>query len=117
MMGLFCGKKCKCRRRCKSYFSEQPDLERACRKACSNDHGLNREKFLCSGKYIDEAQYILSYGHDPCPNSPITVEDVLDPTNSYEKEMAWFEEMKPIYLGIGIAILIALGMLVWSIKR
>lgn len=116
-MGLFCGKRCECRRRAKSWFSEQPDMERAAIKACSDDSSLTREKFLCSGQYVDQQTYMLSYGHDPCPNDDITMDAVLDPSNSFEKEQEWFDDMLPVFLGMGVILLVAVLALAYTLKK
>lgn len=95
-----------------------PDLERGCRKACdSSDRHLTREKYLCSGKYIDEAQYMLSYGHDPCPDWGLTMDDVLDPTNSFEKNQENLKNLTPVFIGIGALVLVGIIALAWSIKK
>jgi hypothetical protein len=111
----FCGKKCECKRRCKGYFPEQPDLERGCKNACKGNSDLTRHDYLCSGEYVDQGQYMLSYGHDPCPNSGPAMEDILDPSNSYEKQRQNLEDMGPIYAGVGVLILVGLVLLYRSI--
>lgn len=116
-MGLFCGRKCECRRRCKSYFSDTPDLERGCSKACSDNWGLNREYYLCSGKYIDQQQFMLAYGYDPCPNDNITLTDVLDPTDSFERNQENIDNLKPVFLGLGLVVLISIIALAWALKK
>lgn len=109
-MGLFCGKKCRCQRRGKSYFSGQPDLERAFSKACDGNTDLERDDFLCSGKYMDQRAIILNYGYDPCVGDNITVQNVLDPTNQRDENNADFKSSLPV-IGV-IGGLIAVGIIV-----
>jgi len=116
-MGLLCGRKCECRRRCKSYFSDMPDVERGCIKACSDNRDLSREDYLCSGQYIDQQQFMLSYGYDPCPNDGITMPDVLDPTNSFERGQKNISQLMPVFLGIGLVVVIGIIALAWAVKR
>lgn len=90
-------------------------MEDACKKACSDDTGLTREKFLCSGKYVDEQEYIIQLGIDPCAGGA-SVQDVLDPFNSREQEAERLEQLTPILLGLGIVVLAALAIL-YIVKR
>ena len=110
-MGLFCGKKCKCKRNCKSWFGLQPDLERACINACKNNTGLQKDQFLCSGQYVDEAVIIGAYGYDPCSGG-ISVEDYLDPLDDREGDQAKLKNLMPVYIGLGLLILVGIYYLV-----
>jgi hypothetical protein len=115
-MSLFCGDKCKCTRRGKSYFSGLPELERGFSKACDSNSKITKEEYLCSGRYIDQAQVILMYGYDPCPNNGVTPAQVLDPLNTQKSSADAAKQAQPMYLGIGI--LIAVGLLIlWLINR
>lgn len=99
-MGFLCGKTCECKRRCKSWFSSQPDTERACKNACKDNSGLTREEYLCSGNYADQAAYILQYGFDPCPGDGINFENtVVDPggTQADQRAEQW-QRMAPVLL-------------------
>lgn len=102
-MGLFCGKKCKCRRRCKSWFSLMPEVERGCRKRCgSGDISFAKQDYLCGGD-VDEQLLIMAYGYDPCSGG-VELEDVLDPLNSAEQGQRDYERYKDV-LVIGAALL------------
>lgn len=114
-MGLFCGKKCECKRRCKSWFGLQPDLEKACKNACKSNTSLTKEQFQCSGQYVDEQALILAYGYDPCAGG-VTAEDVLDPLGTQEYEAEKLDSMKGTFLILGLLILAALGVLYYVRK-
>ncbi|MEZ4991897.1 MAG: hypothetical protein R2824_15860 [Saprospiraceae bacterium] len=114
-MSLFCGKKCECKRRCKSWFGLQPDLERACKNACKGNTGLTKEQFQCSGKYVDEAALILAYGYDPCSGG-VSAVDVLDPTGSAEYEAEKMDSLQGTFLILGLLILAGLGVLYFMRK-
>lgn len=107
----FCGDKCKCKRRCKSWFSGKPDLERSCKNVCKSHSGLEKEEFLCGGKYVSQEDYIIRYKTDPCPGDDITIPSVLDVMNDREREEQEWEDMQPVLLGIGLLIAAALVIL------
>ncbi len=110
-MDLFCGKKCRCKQNCKSWFGLQPDLERACVNACKSNSGLSRDEFLCSGKYIDEEVLIGAYGYDPCEGG-VSIEDYLDPLGDRENDKEKLKSLMPVYIGLGILILVGIWYLV-----
>jgi hypothetical protein len=117
----FCigGKMCRrqeCRNRCRSWFGQQADIERQCRKLCNNNISFTREEFLCSGEYVDDALIILSYGYDPCPGSGANVQDLLDPLNDRERQDAELEKFTPVILGGGLMLLAALVILIMVIR-
>ncbi|MEL6806073.1 MAG: hypothetical protein AAFO91_20125, partial [Bacteroidota bacterium] len=70
----------------------------------------------CSGKYIDERQYMMAYGHDPCPGNNITLAELLDPLDSESREDAKVERLTPLLAGLGAIILVAFVAAAWSIK-
>lgn len=109
-MGLFCGKKCECKRRCKSWYGLQPDLEKACKNACKSNTGLTKEQFQCSGQYVDEQALILAYGYDPCAGG-VSIEEVLDPTGSQDYEAEKLDKLGSTFLLLGILIILGLGVL------
>ena len=114
-MSLFCGKRCQCKRRCKSWYGLQPDLEKACKNACKGNEALTKDLFQCSGKYVDEQAVILAYGYDPCSGG-VTIEQVLDPTGSEEYEAEKLDSLKSTFLILGILIAAGLGTL-YFIRR
>lgn len=115
-MSLFCGDKCKCKRRGKGYFSGLPELERGFGKACDSNSNISKEEYLCSGLWVDQGQVMLMYGFDPCPKSGSSMIDILDPLKSREENNQDFQESQPIF--IGIAVLIVAGLLIlWFVNR
>ena len=102
-MGLFCGKTCQCKRRCKSWFSGTDSLLDACKAACKGDNSLTRERFLCSGNYVDQQNIILQYGYDPCLNDDVTFESTL------QIEDQW-ENLRPIMIVLVILLFGALAI-------
>ena len=117
----FCigGKWCRgqeCRNRCRSWFGQQPDIERQCRKLCNNNISFSREEFLCSGNYVDDALIILSYGYDPCPGAGSSVEALLDPLDDRGRQDAELKRYAPVILGGGIMLLAALVVLIMVIR-
>ena len=113
-MGLFCGKKCECKRRCRSWFGMQPDLERACENACKGNTGLQREDFLCSGQYVDEQLVMGAYGYDPCPASEVVIDDYLDPTKQREQNQERMKSLQPLFLGLLLLIGAGLAVLYFT---
>ena len=116
----FCigGKACRraqCKDRCRSWFSAQPDLERACKNACKGNSSLSKEEFLCSGNYFSEAAYIALYGTDPCGGG-VVIDEVLDPLNDRAREEKEWQDVQPVLLGIGILIAAAL-IILYLIKK
>lgn len=117
----FCigGKWCRrqeCRNRCKSWFGQQPDLERQCSALCNNNTSFSREDFLCSGQYVDQNVVILAYGYDPCPNSGPTVQNILDPLSDRQRQDEELEKFTPVLIGGGLLVLAALIILVTVIR-
>lgn len=113
----FCiGRRCKnvnrCQDRCGGWFGAQPDIERACKKACRADYDLTREEFLCSGNWIDQAIVIGGYGYDPCLGSGMSVENYLDPLNQREAEKEQATNVQPWLIGGAALVVIALIVLV-----
>lgn len=109
-MGLFCGKTCKCKRRCKSYFPGIPPLEDACKNACKEDSGLDRDSFLCSGRHADQQSVMLQLGYDPCLGDEIVFGDTLAGQAVQQNAKQW-HRLQPIMLLLGFLIVIGLGML------
>lgn len=87
-----------------------PDVERACRNACTGNQSFSREEFMCSGKYIDEAAFIRAYGIDPCEGGA-AMEDILDPLNDREAQEKQFQDIAPFLWGVLLLILVALAVL------
>jgi hypothetical protein len=117
----FCigGKWCRaqeCKNRCKSWFGQQPDVERQCKALCNNNISFSREEFLCSGKYVDDALIILSYGYDPCTESGASVQDILDPLNGRERQDQELEKFTPVIIGGGLLVFAALVILIIVIR-
>lgn len=114
-MGLFCGKKCECKRRCKSWFSGMPSLEDACKNACKSNKTLDKNGFLCSGDYVDQRNIILQYGFDPCIDDDIDFGDTLAGQAAGQSGEQW-QQLQPIFLGL--AVLIAASLIIlYVIKR
>lgn len=97
-MGLFCGKKCECKRRCKGWFGAMPDIERQCKNACKTHTGLTKDEFLCSGNWIDQQIMMAAYGYDPCQDDDNTIDDFLDPLNNQEKDEAELDQVIKIFM-------------------
>lgn len=108
-MGLFCGKKCQCKRRCKSYFPGVPTLEDACKKACDSDKNLTRQHFLCSGRFVDQRTIMLGLHYDPCLGDDIGFEDTLAGQLAGENERTW-ERLRPVLLILVVLIIAALAI-------
>lgn len=87
-----------------------PDVETACKNACKSNSSLTREKFLCSGDYIEEALLIARYGYDPCPNQGLDVSTYLDPLNDRDREEAKNKELQDV--AVILAIVAAAGLLI-----
>lgn len=115
-MSLFCGDKCKCKRRGKAYFSGLPELERGFGKACDSNSNLTREEYLCSGKYIDQVQAMAMYGLDLCPKDAVTFDIFADPTGSKQESNQDFKESQPIFIGLGVLIVAGL-LILWLVNR
>ena len=99
-----------CRRRCKSWFSGMPDVERSCINACKSNTRLTKEEFLCSGNYVVEALLIARYGYDPCPGKGLSLSGYFDPLEDRPREDEKNRQMKDI--AIILAILAAAGVIV-----
>lgn len=115
-MSLFCGKNCKCTQKSKGFFPGQPDLQKGYRNACIGNNALSKEDYLCSGKYADERVVMLAYGYDPCA-SGASIQDVLDPTNSIEREQENLQNLKPLFIILGAAVLVGLVAFFFIAKR
>lgn len=101
-----------CKNRCKIWFSAQPDLEKACKKACKDDHNIDKDVFLCSGKYADAQVVMLSYGYDPCPGDEYNLANLLDPMGDRDRQDEEIERFQPVLIGGGLLILVALIILI-----
>ena len=115
-MGLFCGKVCKCKKRCKGAFPTNKALRKGCEAVCKTDSNLDVTNYVCGGYGVSEQEIMLTFGYDPCKDG-IGLADVLDPLDSAGQAQAQQEEMKPIiFAGIGLVLvaLIVLLFLVWK---
>ncbi|AEE53729.1 hypothetical protein Halhy_5906 [Haliscomenobacter hydrossis DSM 1100] len=115
-MSLFCGKTCKCTQKSKGYFPGQPDLQKGFRNACVGNNALSKEEYLCSGKYVDEQTIMLAYGYDPCSGGK-SIGDVLDPTRSAETEQENLEQLTPVFIILGIGVIVGIIAFVIIAKR
>lgn len=115
-MSLFCGKKCKCKRRCKGWFGLMPDLERACKNACKTQDNLTKDEFLCSGNWVNQQVVMAAYGIDPCANDEITIDDFLDPLGDREAEAEKLEGLNDLFVILAILIAAGLGVLFFTRK-
>lgn len=109
-MGFLCGKKCECKRRCKSYFPGIPTLEDACKKACSDNKNLDRDTFLCSGRYVDQRTVILGLHYDPCLGDNIGFEDTVSGQIAGENERTW-ERLRPVFLVLALLLIAAMAII------
>ena len=102
------------KRRCKSWFSLTPEVERACVKQCqSGNTEFTKDDFLCKSGSVDEPAFILAYGYDPCPNSGYDVLDVLDPGDTAGDEQRDFDRYKDVLVvGAAIVVLAIISMIV-----
>lgn len=99
------GFKSRCRRRCKAWFSLQPEVERACRKYCNTGRTeFTKDEFLCKEGVLDEELLILAYGYDPCVGG-VDMVDVLDPLKTRDEAQNDFDRYKDV-LAVGGAILV-----------
>lgn len=108
-MGLFnfCKEKCKCRRRCRSWFSLMPEVERGCRNRCnSGDTEFKKQDYLCGGD-VDEELLIIAYGYDPCEGG-VGIEDVLDPLDTAGDEARDLERYQPVLVVGGALLFLAI---------
>ena len=110
-MGLFCGKKCECKRRCKGWFGPMPDIERSCKKACSSNTNLTKDGFLCSGSWIDQQVVMAAYGFDPCQGDNITIGGYLDPMDDRGANADKLEGLNDLFIILAILIEGGLGIL------
>lgn len=106
-MSIFCGKTCKCTQKSKGFFPGQPDLQKGYRNACIGNNSLSKEDYLCSGKYVDEKVIMLAYGYDPCAGG-VNIGQVLDPTNSAEREQENLKQLTPLFIVLGVAVVVGL---------
>jgi hypothetical protein len=110
-MGLFCGKKCECKRKCKSWFSTNSELQKGCRKACKEQPNTiksgTKEDYLCGEWGPMEADVITALGYDPCPGRGISISDISDPTGAKAENKQLQQNI--IYAGIA-AIIIAFSI-------
>ena len=112
-MSLFNGHKTQCRRRCKSWFSLQPEVERACINLCKTGRTeFSKDEFLCKDGNLDEELLILAFGYDPCEGGS-TIDDVLDPLDTRGDADRNLERYKGIIgIGAGLVALAIIAMIV-----
>jgi len=115
-MSIFCGKNCKCTQKSKGFFPGQPDLQKGYRNACIGNNGLTKQDYLCSGKYVDEKVIMLAYGYDPCAGGA-SIDQILDPTNSAEREQENLKQLTPLFIILGIAVVVGLAAFLIMAKR
>lgn len=107
-----CQAKAACKKRCKSYFPSQKTLRKGCENLCkTGSTDFEKNQYLCSGKYVDEQAVMFEFGYDPCLASGPTIEETFDPTDTAGQAERNFERMQPVFIGLGVLILIALGVL------
>lgn len=113
VMSLFNGHKTQCRRRCGSWFSLTPEVERSCRKLCNTGRTeFTKEEFLCKEGVIDEELLIMAFGYDPCEGG-IGIEDVLDPLDTAGDEQRDFDRYKDVLVvGAALVVLAIISMIV-----
>lgn len=115
-IGNRCGNVNRCQDRCGGWFGAQPDIERACKKACRANYDLTKEQFLCSGNWIEQAVVIGAYGYDPCPNSGIDLPGYLDPLNQRQAEKDQVQNVQPWLIG-GVALVVIALIVLVILKR
>jgi hypothetical protein len=107
-MGLFCGKECKCKRRCEAGFPNDQALREGCRDACrSGDTDITPHEYM--DQYLIDSPFIQNSGFDPNLDDDTNYCDLpgaqLDPLCAEVSEAPDFTPF--IIAGIGIvAILI-----------
>lgn len=109
--GKWCRRQ-KCNQRCKSWFGLQPDIERACRNACKSNSSLDKDDFLCTGKYLDEQVIMGAYGYDPCAATDINIEDYLDPLDTQAENEQRLNTLMPLFIILAIGITLAILFLI-----
>jgi len=115
-MSIFCGKACKCTQKAKGFFPGQPDLQKGFRNACIANESLSKQDYMCGGKYVDERVVMLAYGYDPCAGGA-SIPDILDPTKSAEREDANIRQLTPLFIVLGVAVVIGLVAFIILSKR
>jgi len=116
-MSLFNKYKRNCKRRCRSWFSGLPDVERACINRCrTGNTEFARDEFLCGGEGLDERQIILAYGFDPCPDNATTFEDAVDPLGERAQAGIDLRQYQDVFVVLGALIVLGLVTLVVIIK-
>lgn len=101
----------RCKNRCQSWLAGKPDLVKACKNVCKSHSGLEKEEFLCSGKYVDQHDYMLRYKTDPCPEDDIVMQQVLDPLDDRGREEREWQDLQPVLVVLGLLIVAALVIL------
>lgn len=104
-MGLFCGKVCKCKKRCKGAFPTNKALRKGCEAVCKTDSNLNVADYPCNIGGFQDTDFMATFGYDPCLDSGQTLEDFLDPLDTAGQAKEKQEAMKPYILG-GIALVV-----------
>lgn len=106
-----------CQRRCKSWFSGMPDVERSCINACKTNAKLTKDEFLCSGNYIEEALLVARYGYDPCPGQGVDVETFLDPLGDRPREDAKNKQLSEVAIILAVVAVAALIILFIALRK
>ncbi|MCB0637442.1 MAG: hypothetical protein KDC54_12525 [Lewinella sp.] len=91
-----------------------PSMEDACKNACKDDAGLSKDGFLCSGRYVDQLNFISQYGYDPCTGDEVGFDDTAAGLSLGQSDVQW-ERLQPVL--IGLFILIAAGLAVLFIAK
>lgn len=103
-----------CKRKCKSWFSTNRELERSCKNACKNDANIRygtANDFLCSEYGANEEDVIAQFGYDPCLEKGMSVSDYLDPTG--EKAAQKQTQQYLIFGGIALVVLLFVAYLIF----
>lgn len=112
-MGLFCGKTCQCKKRCKATFPTNDDLRKGCENYCKADNAFNVADYPCNIAGFNDASFIANYGYDPCAGSGITVDDFTGQDELEAQELLRQERLqKMVYIGVAIVVIALIVLLI-----
>lgn len=115
-MGIFCGKKCKCKRRCESFFPYSRSLREGCRDACKSGIDIrSKEQYIQN--HVGEIIANDQYGIDIDPTNQINIcntpQGALDPACNPKLNEA--PNNTPFILaGVGVILVLIIAIVKWT---
>lgn len=111
-MSLFCGKTCRCKRRCEAGFPNNRPLMEGCRDVCrSGDDTITPQRYM--DEYLQSASFIQNAGYDPNLNDLVGLCDLpgsqLDPQCQPAPEPANYTPF--ILAGVGILVVLIVALI------